>query len=226
MLLLLLLACDGTPPDTPADDPVGPGDSGEAETRPACLDGNHLAVLGEHLAVMRIIGLTGADSVDADTVLGFYQLPGVDAARAFQLELGRACDGNYDLDPFWSYGVKFWTECTGDGADWVEHAENDETDFEGWAVDRARIEIAWTEGATGLGVTWDVRGLADPDGIDFTFSGAARLDAGLVLDQAFANLHPDGVLTLWFADEAGGARLDGADLASWNGQGLSPSGCD
>lgn len=228
-MLLLLLACgDGSPRETgdPDDSGAPPDDSGDPEVRPACLDGDHLAVLGDHLAVMRVLGLTAAGAADADTVVAFYQLPGVDAARAFNLELGRTCDGNYDLDPFWSYGVKFWTECTGEGANWVEHAENDEADFGGWAVDRARLEIAWTEGATGLDLAWDVRGLTDPAGVDFTFAGAGRLDGQLTLSETFAGLHPDGTLELWFGDDAGGLRLDGVEIARWNGQGLSDQGCD
>lgn len=229
MWLLALLACTGAPVDDtgPGDSgPVGGDDTGDtAGARPPCLDGDHLQVLGAHLAVMRTLGLTAGSGASATSAVAFYQLPGVDAARAMNLSLGQACAGSYALDPLTAGGVDYTITCTGEGTDWVVRAENDAADFDGWTVDRGRLDIAWTAGSV-LDLAWDVRALTAPDGADFTFTGTGRIDAGLTLAQAFPSLHPDGPVTLAFADDAGELLYGEVPIATWNGAGLVDAACD
>lgn len=223
-MLLLLAACTGST-DTDSrgeDDSTSVTDSTPTDA-PVCLDSAALGTLTAHVAILDVIGRISPAQAAADVAVAFYQLPGVDGSRALNFTLSQPCTGAHDLDPSCITDVCFWTECTGVGGSWIEHAEDTGagdtvTSFDGWLVDRGRMEIAWGDGVAAFDVTWDVRTLTAPDGRDWTFEGSAHMDGLLDLTERFDHLHPEGPLDLAVTDSTGGAlTVGGVAIATWNG---------
>lgn len=224
-LLLLLLACAGKP--------AGPtDDSAAAAARPACLDPRAGGVLASFLANLDVIAQLSPAQASASKAIAFYQLPGVDVSRAIELNLAQPCSAPADLDPSCVDAACFWTECTGVGGGWIEHAEDvgggdTVTDVDGWQVDRGRIDIAWAEGVARLDVTMDVRSLIGADGLDYTLSGAAVLDGLLDVDLSFPRLHPAGALRLTLTDSTTGTlTVGGTTIGDWTGSSFRTLDCD
>ena len=227
----LLLACaGGDDAGTPADDTAAPTDDTGGATPPACVDPAALGVLSSFVATLDVIARLSPSMASASKAIGFYQLPGVDAARALEFNLAQPCASAHDLDPSCITDVCFWTECTGVGGSWIEHAEDvgagdTVTDVDGWALDRGRLEIAWTEGVARLDVGWDVRALTSPEGVDYTLEGTAVMDGALDVDLTLPGLYPGG-LGLGVTDSTQGALTGGgATLATWSGSAFVDAEC-
>jgi len=186
--------------------------------------------LGAFVEILQVIARLSPSTAASSRAIGFYQLPGVDASRALEFNLAQPCSSAHDLDPTCITDVCFWTECTGVGGSWIEHAEDvgagdSVTDMDGWQVDRGRMEIAWTEGVARLDVSWDVRALTSPEGVDYTVEGTAVMDGTLDASLALPGLYPGG-LGLSVTDSAsGGLTGGGAQLATWNGTGFADADC-
>ena len=228
----LLLACaDPTRPSDTADPDISPDSTGYAGTLP-CLNPEINAVLSAFLANLDVIARLSPAQATSSKAIAFYQLPGVDVSRALEFNLSQPCTVPADLDPSCVTDACFWTECTGVGGSWIEHAEDvgagaAVTDVEGWAVDRGRIEIAWSEGAPRFDVRFDVRGLTGTDGFDYAFEGTAVMDGLLDLALVFPRLYNNGEMTLSLTDsETGGINVAGWDIAEWNGTSFRDASCE
>lgn len=189
-------------------------------------------MLGEWIHQLWLVAYAAPAAASVDTVLSFYQLPGVPAASWFLLDLAAPCTASHDLDPVCVEGVCYEVECTGEGGSWINHIENDAdlpddeiTDYDGWIVDRGRLPLAWREGEPNLTLEIDVRALTAPDGSDWTVSGVGGLDGDLTLEVDFPALHPGGALHVSVAGGGGTVTVDGAVVATWDGTNLTDSAC-
>ncbi len=227
-----LLACaepDGKTVDSATS---GYADSSHYATTYACVDPQILAVLGGFIANLDVIARLSPAQATSSKAIAFYQLPGVDVSRALEFNLSQPCTVPADLDPSCVTDACFWTECTGVGGSWIEHAEDvgagaTVTDVDGWMVDRGRIEIAWSEGTPRFDVSFDVRGLTGTDGFDYTFEGTGVMDGLLDLTLVFPRLYNNGAMDLVVTDsEFGVLGVGGSDVAHWNGNSFRDVGCE
>ncbi len=196
-----------------------------------CLDPVINAVLSAFLANLDVIARLSPAQATSSKAIAFYQLPGVDVSRALEFNLSQACTVAADLDPSCVTDACFWTECTGVGGSWIEHAEDvgagaAVTDVDGWMVDRGRIEIAWSEGAPRFDVSFDVRGLTGADGFDYAFEGTGVMDGLLDLELDFPRLYNNGAMALSVVDsDTGVLNVEGWNLAEWNGTSFRDAAC-
>lgn len=240
VLLLALVACTGKPPTDGGDDTAESGETGESgesgETGgggPACLSAEHRYVLADWLHQSFLVAYGAPPTATAETFVGFYQLPGVPASPWFNFASAAACDDFEHRDPVCTGSVCYQVDCTGKGGGWIDNIENAEdvpessqTDFDGWLVDRGRIDLAWADGSGVLTAAYDLRGLTAPDGTSWVFDATATFDGNLDLHAVFPDLHPEGPATLDVIDNAGTLTVGGAEVAVWDGTNVGDAeGC-
>jgi hypothetical protein len=197
----VVLACG----DDLASDGGGDGAMG------GCLPADVLAAINRH--ALDLVGTAAllAGHPSPTEVTGFLLAPALPAPPAlsavFAGPLVMTCAEPLVYEPYCEEGRCSQIECTGRGAGWIHHLWIERpVAAQGWLFEQADVYLHWDEGETGTSftITTTARG---PAGVDASMSSAGVMDVHeLSFVATFPALHPVGVTTLEYADDAAGYR--------------------